>query len=93
MQDCAHAATSAAPFDSREHLFKVKWDGVRALAVVGRGPLAALGAEQGRLRRPLPEAGGLRRLPAGTVVDGELLETETWRELARVQAHDGTIGQ
>ena len=27
-------ATSAQPFDSAEHLYEVKWDGVRALAAV-----------------------------------------------------------
>jgi ATP-dependent DNA ligase len=30
-------ATPAAPFDSEEYLFEVKWDGVRALAAVEAG--------------------------------------------------------
>jgi ATP-dependent DNA ligase len=30
-------ATVATPFDSDQHLFEVKWDGVRALAAVDDG--------------------------------------------------------
>jgi len=66
-------ATAAQPFDSDAHGFEVKWDGVRALAAVtadhwqlwGRGCVDYTGR--------YPELAVLRRLPAGTIVDGELV--------------------
>ena len=36
-------AVPAEPFDSAEHLFEVKWDGVRALAAVEQGRWLSVG--------------------------------------------------
>lgn len=38
-------AVAAEPFDSPEHLFEVKWDGVRALASVESGGWRLWGRE------------------------------------------------
>jgi DNA ligase D-like protein (predicted ligase) len=66
-------ATSAQPFDSFEYLFEVKWDGVRALAAVQEGQWRLWGRELADYSHRYPELEVLRRLPSGTVVDGELV--------------------
>ena len=66
-------ATPAAPFDSPEHLFEVKWDGVRALAAAERGHWELWGRRGVDYTPRYPELAVLGRLPAGTVVDGELV--------------------
>jgi len=61
------------PFDSGEHLFEIKWDGIRALAFVEEGGYRLVS----RSRRPLaaryPELAFLAGLPDGTALDGELV--------------------
>jgi bifunctional non-homologous end joining protein LigD len=66
-------ATSAQPFDSAEHLYEVKWDGVRALAAVTADHWQVWGRECADYTARYPELEVLRRLPAGTIVDGELI--------------------
>jgi ATP-dependent DNA ligase len=66
-------ATSSAPFDSAEHLFEMKWDGVRALAKVEGRQWRLWGRECSDYTDRYPELTVLRRLPSGTVVDGELV--------------------
>jgi bifunctional non-homologous end joining protein LigD len=66
-------ATSAPPFDSFEHLFEIKWDGVRALAAVEGGHWRLWGRALVDYSGRYPELEVLRRLPSGTVVDGELV--------------------
>lgn len=66
-------AVPAEPFDSPEHLFEVKWDGVRAMAAVDQGDWQLWGREQADYRSRYPELEVLRRLPAGTLLDGELV--------------------
>ncbi len=66
-------AVAAEPFDSPEHLFEVKWDGVRALASVESGGWRLWGRQLADYQPRYPELDVLRRLPAGTVVDGELV--------------------
>ena len=39
-------AVSGEPFDSQEHLFEIKWDGIRALACVRRKALRLWGRGQ-----------------------------------------------
>jgi ATP-dependent DNA ligase len=66
-------STSAKPFDDPGCVFDVKWDGVRALACVdGRG-LRVWGREATDYTDRYPELEILRRLPAGTMLDGELV--------------------
>ena len=66
-------AMSASPFDSRDYIFEVKWDGVRALAAVEKGRWRLWGRELANYDGRYPELDVLRRLPAGTIVDGELV--------------------
>jgi ATP-dependent DNA ligase len=66
-------AVAGAPFDSPEHVFEVKWDGVRALAAGGPGAWALWGRGGVDYAGRYPELAFLARLPAGTVLDGELV--------------------
>ena len=66
-------AVAAEPFDSPEHLFEVKWDGVRALAAVECGGWRLWGRQPADYQPRYPELEVLRRFPAGVVVDGELV--------------------
>jgi ATP-dependent DNA ligase len=66
-------AAVGEPFDSSEHLFEVKWDGVRALAAVQHGRWQLWGRELADYTPRYPELEVLGRLPSGTVVDGELV--------------------
>ena len=66
-------AVPAAPFDSAEFSFEVKWDGIRALAAVEALGWRLWGRERGDYTARYPELEVLRRLPAGTLVDGELV--------------------
>jgi bifunctional non-homologous end joining protein LigD len=66
-------ATASLPFDSDAHLFEVKWDGIRALAGVAADHWRLWGRGLAEYTDRYPELAVLRRLPAGTVVDGELV--------------------
>jgi bifunctional non-homologous end joining protein LigD len=66
-------ATSASPFDSKDYVFEVKWDGVRALAAVEKTGWRLWGRELADYRGRYPELDVLRSLPPGTIVDGELV--------------------
>jgi DNA ligase D-like protein (predicted ligase) len=66
-------ATQAAPFDADDYLFEVKWDGVRALAAVEHHTWSLWGRHGVDYTTRYPELAVLRRLPSGTVVDGELV--------------------
>jgi ATP-dependent DNA ligase len=72
-------ATAAAPFDSAEHVFEVKWDGVRALAAVASGRWRLWGRQGADYTPRYPELAVLGRLPVGTVVDGELVVWQAGR--------------
>jgi bifunctional non-homologous end joining protein LigD len=64
-------AVPAAPFDSEAYSFEVKWDGVRALAAVEESSWRLWGREGTDYTARYPELAVLRRLPSGTLVDGE----------------------
>jgi ATP-dependent DNA ligase len=66
-------ATPSRPFDSPEYCFEVKWDGVRALAAVEAGGWRLWGRGATDYTARYPELAVLRRWPAGTLVDGELV--------------------
>ena len=72
-------ARAAAPFDSAEHVFEVKWDGVRALAAVASGRWRLWGRQGADYTPRYPELAVLGRLPVGTVVDGELVVWQAGR--------------
>ena len=66
-------AVPSAPFDSDAHCFEVKWDGVRALAAVEDHGWHLWGRAQADYTARYPELEILRALPAGTLLDGELV--------------------
>ncbi len=66
-------AQAGRPFDSDQHLFENKWDGIRALAFIeqaGYRLVSRHGLELGAL---FPELAVLGDLPPGTLLDGELV--------------------
>jgi bifunctional non-homologous end joining protein LigD len=66
-------ATSSDPFDSPDYRFETKWDGVRALAAVDANGWRLWGRDVADYTPRYPDLAVLRRLPAGTLVDGELV--------------------
>jgi DNA ligase D-like protein (predicted ligase) len=67
-------ASSGKPFDSKEHLFEIKWDGIRTLAFFGGGKarLQSRKLTDSTIRYPeIREA--LRELPGEGVLDGEII--------------------
>src|SRR5205823_12631690 len=73
------AASAEAPFSSAEYLFEVKWDGLRCILFRdpdGQVRLKDRGLND--LTADLPEvATAARRVPPGSVIDGELVATDT----------------
>jgi ATP-dependent DNA ligase len=66
-------AVSATPFDSPDHIFEVKYDGVRALAAVEADGVRLWGRERSAYTVRYPELATLRSWPPGTLIDGELV--------------------
>jgi len=66
-------AVAAKPFDSPDYSFEIKYDGVRALTAVDESGWKLWGREGADYTARYPELDVLRRLPAGTLVDGELV--------------------
>src|SRR5438132_7761712 len=66
-------AVPAAPFDAEDYEFELKWDGVRALAAIEQSHWQLWGRTGSDYTLRYPELAVLRHLPAGTVVDGELV--------------------
>jgi len=61
-------------FDSEEFLFEVKWDGTRAMAFVdGPGVVRLVNRRKVYLNDRYPDLSFLGDLPAGTVLDGEIV--------------------
>jgi ATP-dependent DNA ligase len=67
------AAKAETPFDSEQHLFEVKWDGIRCLAFVESGRVRLQSRHSTEMTFQFPELACLARLPSGTVLDGELV--------------------
>ena len=73
------AASAEAPFSSADYLFEVKWDGLRCLLFRDRnGRVHLLDRGMNDLTDVVPEvtAAGAR-VPPGSVIDGELVATDT----------------
>ena len=66
-------AVPAQPFDSADYSFELKWDGIRALSAVESGGWRLWGRERADYTARYPELDVLRRLPAETLIDGELV--------------------
>ncbi len=67
------AVLGKRPFDSDEHLFEIKWDGVRALAYVDGDQTRLVNRHRRECLALYPELARLADLPAGTLLDGELV--------------------
>jgi len=67
------AGCAAEPFNSRDHLFELKWDGIRCLAFVGHKGVRLQSRKLLDLTAQFPELSSLNELPSGTVLDGELV--------------------
>ena len=85
-------AVLGEPFDSDDHLFEVKWDGMRAMAYVDRDELRMCNRQQVPLVEKYPEFAFLAKLPRGIVLDGEMVVTRDGKPdfhmvMARQHAH------
>ena len=73
------AASAEAPFSSPEYIFEVKWDGLRCVLfrdADGRVRLQDRGLTD--LTADIPEVvAAAKRVPPGSVIDGELVATDT----------------
>jgi ATP-dependent DNA ligase len=66
-------ARPGEPFDSPEHLFEIKWDGTRVLAFVEKGDYRLVNRHRADVTDRYPKFGFLNDLPAGIVLDGEVV--------------------
>ena len=63
---------AAESFNSPDHFFELKWDGIRALVSFDTGGLRVVDRNGGDLLPAVPELRSLR-LPEGTLLDGEII--------------------
>ena len=66
------AGTAPAPFSDDNWLFEIKWDGVRAIAAIGK-TVSLRSRNDTELAGQFPELGELTTLAPGTVLDGEIV--------------------
>jgi len=64
---------SGSPFDSGQHLFEIKWDGIRAMTRVAGGAHRMLSRRRNDMTDRYPDLAFLAELPPGTILDGELV--------------------
>ena len=70
------ARIATEPFDSSEHLFEIKWDGIRCIACIESGRLRLHNRRMVEISTQYPELSGLSHLPSGCVIDGEIVVLE-----------------
>lgn len=72
------AASAEAPFSSPEYVFEVKWDGLRCMLFRDQsGGVRLLDRALNDITADIPEvATAARRVPPGSVIDGELVATD-----------------
>lgn len=66
-------ATPGIPFDADDHLFEIKWDGLRALAFRDRDGVRLRGRRGADLHPRFPELSCLADIEPGLVLDGEIV--------------------
>lgn len=66
-------AEPGEPFDSPDYAFEIKWDGIRALAFVEAGAYRLVNRRRLDMTDRYPEFTFLKDLPAGTILDGEVV--------------------
>jgi bifunctional non-homologous end joining protein LigD len=67
------AEMAEKPFDSKQHLFEIKWDGIRCLAFVGEAKVHLQNRRLSSMTERYPELQVLREWPPGTILDGEMV--------------------
>ncbi len=67
------AETAEQPFDSKDHLFEIKWDGIRCIAFVRNAEVHLQNRKLSNMTPRYPELQALREWPAGIVIDGEMV--------------------
>ena len=67
------AETAEKPFDSKDHLFEIKWDGIRCVAFVRDGKVHLQNRRLSSMTERYPELQVLKQWPDGTVIDGEMV--------------------
>jgi ATP-dependent DNA ligase len=58
------AQAAEAPFDSDQHFFEIKWDGIRCLALIEHGRVRLQSRQMTEITMQFPELASLGRLPA-----------------------------
>jgi bifunctional non-homologous end joining protein LigD len=66
-------ATTGSPFDSDEHFFEIKWDGLRTTVYVDQGSYRLKSRRGIDVTDRYPEFQCFETLPEGTILDGELV--------------------
>jgi DNA ligase D-like protein (predicted ligase) len=69
-------ASPGAAFDSDKHFFEIKWDGIRTLAYIDEGGYRLINRKGADMTVRYPEFAFLAELPAGTILDGEMVVLE-----------------
>ena len=69
-------ARIGTPFDSDDHLFEIKWDGIRALTFVEPGGRRMRTRNNHEIAARYPELEGLDRIAPGALIDGEIVVLE-----------------
>lgn len=67
---------ASAPFNSRDHLFEVKWDGIRAFLGRDRDGIRLVDRSGGDLLPAIPELRDVK-VPDGVLLDGEVIVCDT----------------
>jgi DNA ligase D-like protein (predicted ligase) len=66
-------AEQGEPFDSDQHLFEIKWDGIRAMAYVEPDGYRLMTRSGNDVTSRYPELQPLADMPCGCLLDGELV--------------------
>jgi len=66
------AKDTSVPFDSKDWIFEIKWDGIRAISYINNS-LSIKSRNNKELKRHFPELEELRHLTQNAVLDGEII--------------------
>ena len=66
------AQLAKTPFDSKDWIFEIKWDGIRGISYVN-DRLSIRSGNQKELRHNFPELDELKKLSKNVVIDGEIV--------------------
>ena len=66
-------AVLGQPFDSDQHFFEFKWDGIRTQVIIEASGVRLMSRNGIEISNRYPELEGLSALPRGLVLDGELV--------------------